>query len=227
MGSAGDRNDSFARSLQDLKRRGSNLLVVGSPAEQARNAATRRLLGDGVTETRRRLFVFTDATHTDARIGNGAISPETVRVIDRTTETRNTAAAVPTASTSDRLARRQIETTQLGSLAWCIEEEIRTLDDYAGELSSGELRLCFDSLAPLLSEHEGETVRRFAQTVGNRVRAANGMAHYHLPVARSEPVVETLAPVFDAIIQLRVRDGLPEHRWELRDGEFESSWIPL
>jgi hypothetical protein len=227
MGSAGDRNDSFARSLQDLKRRGSNLLVVGSPAEQARNAATRRLLGDGVTETRRRLFVFTDATHTDARIGNGAIGPETVRVIDRTTETRATAATVPTASTPDRLARRQIETTQLGSLAWCIEEEIRTLGDYAGELASGELRLCFDSLAPLLSEHEVETVRRFAQTIGNRVRAVGGMAHYHLPVARSEPVVEALAPVFDAIIQLRVRDELPEHRWELRDSEFESSWIPL
>jgi hypothetical protein len=227
MGCDGDSNDSFARSLRDLKRRGSNLLVVGSPADQARNEATRRLLGDGVTETRRRLFVFTDATHTDARIGHGAVGPETVRVLDRTTETRAAAAAVPSASTPDRIARRQVETTQLGSLAWCIQEEIGTFDDYAGGLSSGELRLCFDSLAPLLSEHDVETVRRFVHAVGNRVRASGGMAHYHLPVARSEPAVETLAPAFDAIIRLRVRDGLPEHRWELCDDGTTSSWIPL
>lgn len=227
MGSAGDSNDSFARALQDLKRRGSNLLVVGSPAAEARNAATRRLLGDGVSETRRRLFVFTDATHTDARIGHGAVTPETVRVIDRTTETRNTVTTVSPASTPDRPARRQIQTDRLGSLAWCIQDEVETFEDYASGLSSGELRLCFDSLAPLLSEHDTEAVRRFLRAVGTRVRAASGMAHYHLSVARSEPVVERLTPAFDAVIQLRVRDGLPEHRWELRDGEFESSWIPL
>ncbi|SEO35111.1 hypothetical protein SAMN04487948_1029 [Halogranum amylolyticum] len=227
MGSVGDRNDSFARSLQELKRRGSNLLVVGSPAEQARDAATRRLLGDGVAETRRRLFVFTDATHADARIGHGAVGPETVRVIDRTTQTRTTAAAVPSTSTPGRIARRQLETTRLGSLAWCIQEEIETFERHAGGFSNGELRLCFDSLAPLLSEHDATAVRRFVQTVGNRVRASSGMAHYHLPLSRSEPIVETLAPGFDAVIQLRVRDGLPEHRWTLQDGALESSWIPL
>jgi hypothetical protein len=227
MGSAGDSNDSFARSLQDLKRRGSNLLVVGSPAEEARVAATRRLLGDGVSETRRRLFVFTDATHTDARIGQGTVSPETVRAIDRTTQTRTTAATASGMSTPNRFARRQVETTELGSLAWCIEEEIATFDDYAGGLASGELRLCFDSLAPLISEYDVETVRRFVGAVGNRVCAVSGMAHYHLPVSRSEPIVDELTPVFDAVIQLRVRDGLPEHRWELCDTALESTWIPL
>lgn len=227
MGSVGDRNGSFARSLQDLKRRGSNLLIVGSLAEQVRDAVTRRLLGDGVTETRRRLFVFTDATHADAHLGNGTSSRETTRIIDRVTPTRSTAAMVPPTSAPAPLTRRRVEPTQLGSLAWCIQEEIGAFDDSADGLSAGELRLCFDSLAPLLSEHDTETVRRFLRIVGNRVRASHGMAHYHLPVARSDPLVDELSTAFDAVIELRVRDGQPEHRWELRESGFVSSWIPL
>ncbi|SFL08564.1 hypothetical protein SAMN04487950_2368 [Halogranum rubrum] len=227
MGNVGDRNGSFARSLQDLKRRGSNLLVVGSLAEHVRDAATRRLLGDGVSETRRRLFVFTDATHAGAQVGNGAVGPETTRVIDRVTPTRSAAAMPSASSTAAGLTRRRVEPTQLGSLAWCIEEEIGAFDANANGLSSGELRLCFDSLAPLVSEHDVPTVLRFLRVVGNRVRASHGMAHYHLPVSRSDPIVDELASAFDAVIELRVRDGHPEHRWELRETDFVSSWIPL
>ncbi|SDM18926.1 hypothetical protein SAMN04487949_1209 [Halogranum gelatinilyticum] len=228
---------TFSRSLSALKQRGSNLLVVGSAAETVRKAAARRFLGDGVGESRRRLFVFTDAAHTDTTIGSGPVTHGTTRVVTRETPTRGAAgvqqpsAATPTELPSstqrEEIEHRTVDSEQLGTLAWAIEQELSGFERDGGPFATGELRLCFDSLTPLLSTHDTPAVLRFLRAIGNRVRADSGMAHYHLPVARDDPAVDELAPLFDAVIELRLSDGRPEHRWILRDESFESDWLPL
>lgn len=230
---ASDR--TFARSLATLKRRGSNLLVVGSVAEAVRTAASRRFLGDGVAESRRRLFVFTDAAYTDVTVGRGPVTSETTRVVTQSIPTRSVAStqatsteARPTSPTSpETVDHRHVDSESLGTLAWGIERELTAFERDTGPFSPGELRLCFDSLTPLLSAHETPAVLRFLRAIGNRIRAESGMAHYHLPVARSDPVVDDLSRLFDATIELRLSGGVPEHRWILHDDAFESGWLPL
>lgn len=228
MVTADEGEGTFARSLATLKRRGSNLLVVGSPDEEARLAACRRLLGNGTSETRRRLFVLTDATHTDAELGAGPVTPETAAIVSQRAYTRSTAAATPGSSPlPQNIPRREVDSDTLGSLAWAIEEEIDRFESHADGLSTGELRLCFDSLTPLLSEQDTPDVRQFLQAVGNRIKASSGMAHYHLPVPKSDPIVDDIASCFDAIIELRLHDGMPEHRWYLQRKDLESGWLSL
>lgn len=226
---------TFTRSLAAMKRRGSNLLVVGSAVEAVRNAASQRFLGDGVSESRRRLFVFTDAAYTDVGVGTGPTTPQTTRVVTRTTPTRSAASvdvsptetATPSPTHPGDIARRRVDTDSLGKLAWAIEREISAFERDAGSFAPGELRLCFDSLAPLLSTNETPSVQRFLRAIGNRVHAEAGMAHYHLPVTRADPVVDDIAHLFDATIELRLSGGVPEHRWILHDEAFESGWLPL
>lgn len=225
---------TFSRSLSALKQRGSNLLVVGSAAEEARKAASRRFLGDGVSESRRRLFVFTDAAHTDVTVGSGPVTDETTRAIRRTTPTRSTASVhattedeLPSPTLRGEVSHRHVDSDELGALAWAIQRELSEFERDTGSFSTGELRLCFDSLTPLLSTHDTSAVLRFLRAIGNRVRADSGMAHYHLPVARTDPVVDDLEPLFDAVIELRLSNGQPEHRWHLRDESFQSDWLPL
>lgn len=225
---ADEGEEAFARSLATLKRRGSNLLVVGAPAEETRLAACRRLLGNGATESRRRLFVLTDATHTNAELGDGPITPETASIVSQSAYTRSTAATTLESSpTPQNVPRREVDGASLGSLAWTIEDEIDRLESHANGLSTGELRLCFDSLTPLLSEHDTAEVRQFLKAVGNRIKASSGMAHYHLPVPKSDPAVDDIASDFDAIIELRLHNGVPEHRWSLQRRNHESGWLPL
>lgn len=228
METAAEGEGTFARSLATLKRRGSNLLVVGSPAEEARLAACRRLLGNGTSESRRRLFVFTDATYADAELGTGPVTPETVSIVSRDVHTRSAAAATPQPSSiPQNITRRVVDSDSLGSLAWAIEGEIDTFEYRADGLSTGELRLCFDSLTPLLSEYDTPVVQKFLRAIGSRIKASSGMAHYHLPVSITDPVIDDISSFFDATIELRLRDGVAEHRWHLHRKDLKSEWLPL
>ncbi|WP_101296473.1 DUF7504 family protein [Halegenticoccus soli] len=218
--------DEFARSLAELKRRGCGILVVGTPSSEARRAAARRLLGDATVGPRRRLFVFTGDAATDERLGNGPIGPSTVRVVSRATATRRPdAASAPSAP--EPVPRRTVRSERLSRLASIVSDEIGSFESEAGALRPGELRLCLDSLSPLLSTYEEPAVRRLVAAVTNRVKAVSGMAHYHLPARADDPAVVRLGRAFDALIELRVRDGAPVQRWYLPERDCGSGWLPL
>jgi hypothetical protein len=236
----------FADALAEFKQRGSNLLVVGPPSDRARAAICRRLLGDTSAGTRRRLFVETDGTASCLTDCDGPITPETTRIVTRPTPTRSSAAertppeaGGPTAETDapatptdpdpvpDRVGRRYVTEPALSTLACAVTEEITALADRTDSLDPAELRLCFDSLTPLVAGNDAVSVRRFLHAITARVRSCRGMAHYHLAAGRRDDVVADLAPAFDAVIELRVDDGRPEQRWHVSDRDLHTDWLPL
>lgn len=228
---------SFADALDEFKRRGSNLLVVGPPSDRARSAICRRLLGDASAGTRRRLFVETDGTASCLDDCDGPITPETTRLVTRTTPTRSAAATVdatatPTPTESPNaagggVARRHVAERELATLACALNEEIGVFTDHTDELDPAELRLCFDSLTPLVAGNDTVAVRRFLHTITGRVRSCQGMAHYHLAAGRRDDVVVELAPAFDAVVELRIDDDRPEQRWHVPDRDLHTDWLPL
>jgi hypothetical protein len=238
---------SFADALAEFKQRGSNLLVVGPPSDRARAAICRRLLGDASAGTRRRLFVETDGTASCLDDFDGPVTPETTRLVTRPTQTRSARAAesAPTgaaestsgpavpgdSSRSDadagRVARRYVTDTALSTLAYAVSEEIAAFTEGDDTLDPAELRLCFDSLTPLVVDHDLDDFRRFLHAVTNRVRSCRGMAHYHLAAARDDDVVADLTPAFAAVVELRLDDDRPEQRWHVPDRDLHTDWLPL
>ncbi|MEF8773702.1 MAG: hypothetical protein V5A23_01575 [Halobacteriales archaeon] len=220
-GSGGSDGAMFAQALSALKERGSNLLVVGGANREVHLRACDRLLGEDDTQPRRRVFVRTDGTACcDPEAHGGSAARK--RVVDHAATTRSAAAQAAPAS-------RPVDAggdSDPGELASSIRSAIGELEP-GGGYDPAELRVCFDSLLPLLSDHDEETVFRMLNLVTSEVRSASGMAHFHLPVAASDHAVVLLEPMFDAVISVRMRDGTPQHNWRLVEREIESGWLPL
>ncbi|WP_224332146.1 DUF7504 family protein [Haloprofundus halobius] len=220
--------NSFTRTLSELKRQGCNILVVGSTAPDARQSLTRRLLGDATVESRKRLFVFTDGVHTHENLGNGPRDADSLRVVTQSAVVRGALAAESLSGSNlgGPVSREYVEADGVGSLSWAIGDAIHSFE--SGEsLAPSELRLCLDSLQPLVEDHGVGAVRRFVSVVGGRIDSVSGMAHYHLSSPLDDPVVDGLADVFDGIIELRMCDGIPEHRWTFPDRTLPNDWIPV
>lgn len=220
---------AFTQALAELKRRGSNLLVVGAASGHTHTDVCGRLLGER-SEERSRVFVTTDGR-------GGAVDRETRSAADRVVSyaatTRGAAAAQPSAdgptpgqgdSTSDGDDRgRTVD--DLPSLGTAVGEAI----DGAGgdELEPGELRLCVDSLRPLLEENDEQAVFRFLHAMTSDVRAVRGMGHYHLPVGFDDVTVRTLRPLFDAVVEVRPGRDRPQQRWHLHEADVTTDWLDL
>lgn len=222
--SGGTDEAAFAQSLSALKSRGSNLLVVGTALESAHRDACDRLLGDVEGVPRRRVLVRTDGAGGCGLGPRPGASPRTTRVVERVTETRSAA----TVGRSDSV----FPTTRLDDggpddLATAVVGEIDDLVEVAGDPEPAELRLCFDLVRPLLAENDVADVYDALDRITARVREYRGMGHYHLPADPDEQVVRELEPLFDAVIELRLRDGQADHNWKLVDSDVESGWLPL
>lgn len=225
-GPAYEETTALVQELDALKQRGSNLLVVGSRMPAAHEAACRQFLGEATTEARKRLFVLSDpCTPVTERLPGDDSDRSTVLRHDATCRSAAAAApATPEAATSMPDGRVKGD---LGSLGVAISEAIAEFEAASGGLSPAELRLCFDSLTPLVSEYDPETTFRFLHLLTHRVRSIDGMAHYHLTAERSNRTVALLEPLFDAVIELRLRDGELYQRWYLRDSGLTTGWLQL
>ncbi|WP_458188571.1 DUF7504 family protein [Haladaptatus sp. NG-WS-4] len=213
----------FTRTLAGLKRRGSGLLLVG--ADPTLTQACDRFLGESETDPRYRLFVRTDdnCTHSDAAASGR------VKCIERATRTRSTAASTqPTAAKSTPPVDTTVLTKpSLSALGIAISDAIAEFEGESGGLQPGELRVCFDSLTPLFEEHTRESVFRFLHILTARVRNVNGMAHFHLPAEMESALVTDLAPIFDAIVEVRTAGGHAEQRWKLVQQDVTTDWLSL
>lgn len=218
----------FARALGDLKRRGSNLLVVGGPAPAAHEAACERLLGES-SDCRERVVVLTDGSFDRSAALEGRVDAS---VLTFPSATRGGTAVATTSTASESggpstpvepraRATRRVSGTDLGTLAATIDDELEA--GTAGE--PGGLRLCFDSLLPVLEEHDRAEVKHFLTAVGNRVRAARGMAHYHLPVTHSDDVVGDIEAAFDAVVEVRSSADGVQQRWRILEDDIDSGWL--
>lgn len=217
---------AFARTLSDLKQNGCNLLVVGSDHEPTCSDACRRLLGCGGTEPRRRLVVAADTSVDVIRDRLPAVSatPNGTRdtIIDWETPTRSVAATTGETPSSARTVR--VEGDDLARLGIEIHETV-VGDGFESE--PGSLRLCFDSLTPLLARYDHETVFRFLHLVTGTVDRARGMGHFHLPVGRNAEAARVVAPLFDAVVELRTDAGHAEQRWHVPEEALTTDWLPI
>ncbi|WP_423745041.1 hypothetical protein V5735_03155 (plasmid) [Haladaptatus sp. SPP-AMP-3] len=215
----------FTRELAELKRRGSGLLVVG--AEPPMQRACERFLGDATATPRRRVFVRTDGNfvrpdgechHTHAG------THEDAKVIKQAADTRSTAAA---SNVSNRANTTVLRTQNLAPLGIEISGAIDEFERECGPLAPGELRVCFDSLTPIIEEHDRESVFRFLHVLIGRIKTVNGMGHFHLPAEMDSTIVRTLLPVFDAAVEIRMNGGNAEQRWHLVERDVTTEWLSL
>ena len=210
-GGAAVEQADFAQTLATLKREGSNILLVGTETAEAHAELCDRLSGEPEDGSRYRLFV------TDKREPTGAeASGDAVRTIAYS-------GLELTATGDAELSGR----TPLGTLGIEVIEAVNAFEDDADGLEPSQLRVCIDSLVPLLEEHSAEKVFRLLHMTTSRVANVQGMGHYHLPLERDHEAVHLFEPLFDAVVEIRADDDAYEQRWELRDGETSTDWLPV
>lgn len=221
-GPGSPKTAAFTRALATLKRRGSNLLVVGAASGEPHGDACRRLLGDRHAD-RTRVFVLTDG-HSEA-VDRDSRAPGDYR-IEYAAHTRGAATTAPTASGPTLEGPGStVSVDELSSLGGAVGEAI---DEAGGDsLAPAELRLCFDSLRPLLEEHDEKDVFRFLHALTSEVRSVRGMGHYHLPAALDNQTVRTLRPLFDAVVEIRSQGDASQQRWHLDETGITTDWLGL
>jgi hypothetical protein len=217
---------TFAQALASLKRTGCNLLLVGPAYQEAHLPASRRLLGSAEAETERsRLLVVTDGTGAvERRLGD--LDPSTVRTLSYDCQTRGAAAATPV-EVKPADATPDVSQPDLATLCRRIESVVAEISAEGAGLAPAELRICFDSLVPLLETFDERDVFAFLHALTAATSDVGAMAHYHLPVPADDPLVRTIAPLFEAVVELRVTSRGPEQRWRLTDEDVVTEWLPI
>ncbi len=209
---------TFAQTLSELKRTGSNLLLVGESRSAAHRTACRRLMGFDGDDARQRVYVLTRGAEGCAAVPESVPAGATYLVRHEDADPPD-----PVAPTVEETV---VDNDLLSALGTTVLE---TVDDIEADtsLDPGELRLCLDSVRPLLQQHRSETVFRLLHMVTSRVRQSDGMGHFHLRLDHENDYVRLLEPLFDATVEVRVDDGSVEQRWHLRDSEVTSDWLEL
>lgn len=221
---------TFSRALASLRAEGSNLLIVGEAHDTARSQACQRFVGEPGGDPRRRLFVRTEPSGiaTDVmRESYTQTGPESTKVVEQVNQFRSAAAETSTSASASLIPRTTVPGGDLSALGETILSGIDAFEAATGGLDPAEFRLCFDSLRPLFADHDDEAVFRFLHTVTASVKDVAGMAHYHLPVPRDSETVDLIAPLFDAVVEVRIEDSYPQQRWELRDEGVTTDWLSL
>lgn len=211
---------TFAQALAALKRRGCNVLLAGGDGHVA---ACRRLLGDDGPERRHRLFVFTErGASVDERVSD-ADAP--VHVVENAGMTRGGAAAADAGDFPPGPAPRttSVQPGDLAALGNAVGAAIDGFDDP----DPAQLRVCVDSLRPLLDRHDRAEVFRLVHGLTNDVRRADAMGHFHLPAPYDDDRVDLLAPLFDAVVEVRTTEGGPEQRWHMTAPDVDTGWLGL
>lgn len=207
----------FRRELTRLKRDGAALLIVGDAVDAHRGFCHKSLVRASVT---RRIFVNTDATY-GYRPGQPIDRPRTTDVhVQFHAETRSATAAEPLTGDDP--------TTHAETLRDLGEAVSAAIDDASAAADQpAQLRLCVDSLLPLVDATDAERVFRLLHPLLADCRGAAVMAHVHLPVAHAASLAHLFRPLFDAVVELQLRDGLPSQRWHVDEVDVTTAWLPI
>ncbi|MFB6251506.1 MAG: hypothetical protein ABEI27_07455 [Halobellus sp.] len=241
-----------ATALEDLKTRGSALLVVGTVPEEQYARVSGCMLGDA-SENRRRLVVERGRSP-DVRFADiDRWTPEWTRILHYdvdargSTEASSSEAAGPEAGTDGpetgpgglSAARpptdgphgsTDVRTAVSGSITDLgveVSSAIDQLNAIAGGLEPAELRVAFDCTASLLSEHDERTVFQFLHLLASDVRRVGAMGHVRLQMPHNAKIVRLLEPLFDAVVELRLEGTATQQRWHFRDAGVTSEWLSI
>jgi len=228
MGTNRRETEAFARRLNDLKQRGCNLLVVND-AESA-PAVCGRLLGDP-GEQRRHLFIPTTTTMASVLSRHDPFpkTPDRFGVVDGTTAERTRSLASPQRPGDlDANAEWYTELDRLDdllALGRLVDEHLSRFE--AAALSPGEVRVCMESLDPLIDVFDPEELFRFLHLLTARVRALHGIGHFHMATGLDSELADLLEPLFDVTIRSRETEEGVQQRWRLHDSGYDSGWLSM
>ncbi|MFB6080745.1 MAG: hypothetical protein ABEJ81_07095 [Haloferacaceae archaeon] len=216
-------------ALGKLKDRGSASLVVGTVPPESYVRISRRMLGAGGDEPRRRLLVVPDADRESAverMRATGPLDGDHAAVIACNGTARSASADAGGRTGAPGPSVRRIDGS-LADLGATITDRIEGFEIAGGELAPAELRVGMDHLPDHLSAYDTQEAFAFLHVFTRQVRRAGGMGHVRLPRDRDTAVVRTLAPLFDALLELRLEGHRLEQRWHLREHGIVSDWIDV
>lgn len=217
-----DAEPSLSEALRDLKREGSALLVVGNAPDTVHRRTCEGMFGG--SSDHRRIALRTDGSCLDPATAEAGDT----RLLRWAAAARGAVGAagpgVPAAGPGPASGSAATDHDSLQSLTRATFDAV---DAARPEAGPGDLRLGIDSLVPLLGCGDESAVFRFLHAVLGDVREADGIAHAHLPAPRDHRSVHTVEPLFDATVELGVRDGVARQRWHVADPPLSSEWIRL
>jgi hypothetical protein len=106
-------------------------------------------------------------------------------------------------------------------------ETIDGVEATRGALDPAQLRVCVDSLVPIVETFGEEATHETLHRLTDAVRDRRGMAHYHLPVDPSDRHVRALSPLFEAVVELKNGPDGPEQRWLLTESGAATDWLDV
>ncbi|WP_396612906.1 hypothetical protein ACH9L7_06470 [Haloferax sp. S1W] len=222
-----DNTSEFQLGLEALKQRGSALLVVGSVPTELYARASKQMLG-APDESRRRLLVLNSTSAVEKRLHPSIErSTEWTRTVRYTALSRGAAAANSHEPSLITESCERHVSGAMGQLGSEVSKDIDEFDTLAGGLDPAELRVAFDCLPTLLSEYDEEQVFRFLHVLTTHVRSRRGMIHVWSPGERDDVINRTLAPLFDAVVELKVDGTEASQRWHLNNVDVSSGWFLL
>lgn len=216
----------LGEALSELKRRGCASLVVGSVPYESYVRVSRRMLGVDGDRSRRRLLVVpeTDRETAIQRLREtGRLDRTHAAVIACNGTARGVAAGATPGE--DRPPIRRIGGS-LDELGVAITDVIDRFDGGRG-FAPSELRVGIDPLPDHLSAYDTPAAFGFLHALTNQVRRADGMGHVRLALDPDDAAVRTIAPLFDALLELRLDGCRLEQRWHLRDHDLVSDWMEI
>lgn len=230
-------SSEFAAALSRLKQRGSALLVVGNVTQEVHQLVCRQLMGD-LSMHRQRLFITTDGSSTDVRSAIAGETQHRNHVIEYSMDCRSAAESGGehgqniTMSTGidaalDAAAASYTSAGSPSDLTAAIVHHIQDIEREAEPLAQGELRVCIDSLSPLIESNSREIPLRLMWYTAILTQRRQGIVHAHLPVSPDTELTYLFEPLVDAVIELRIADGSPQQRWHLIDDQMTSDWTEL
>lgn len=218
----------FSSELTTLKEDGCALLVTGALPLKDHRRAARHMLGNNGSTARHCLLVYTntdpltvdDSFHTTCTDHGGDSL-----ILNATPHSRTITAHL---EATPPLPEISLPPHDLGELILAISETITAIShrQQPRGLSPAALRVWIDSLSPLLQQSE-ERVMAFLSLLSDRISSVDGMGIVHLNVEPDAEIVETVEPVFDAVVELRIEEGQLQQRWRLRESNLVTGWIPL
>jgi hypothetical protein len=218
---------AIGSTLDRLKQTGGNVLIAGAVPDELTDVASANLLGDPGRD-RSKLFALLDRDVSVATARIDADERSTARVVDYAAMSRSAAdVQAPTGRDVDPDVEVAAEPTDLNELTVAIERQMHALAAITPVCEPGALRLCVDSLRPVLEERDADGAVAFVESVCASVRDASALAHYVLPVDRDDPAVRMLESQFDATIELRVGAAGPQQRWHLHESGYATDWFSL
>lgn len=215
-------------ALAELKRQGSASLVVGSVPHESYSQVSERMLGASEGgRSRRRLLVVpeSDRESAVARLrATGPLDEAHAGVVACNGTARSASARESTATPGPPVCRVDGSMEDLGL---AITDVLERFDTASGGLEPAELRVGIDHLPDHLSTYDTPATFAFLHVVTRQIRSRGGMGHVRLPRDRDTQVVRTLAPLFDALLELRLDGYRLEQRWHLRTHDIVSDWLTV